>query len=381
MRPWKLAATAAAATLTIGLTTATGEQAAATGSAPTCADTVFNSMSPSKRIGQLFMVAVSSTEPTESQLAIIKNRHLGGAIMMGHTDQGVAATRKVADQVKAQATSTNGAGLLLSVDQEGGNVQVFKGPGFSTMPTALEQGKMSTPDLRAAGAKWGNELRAAGLNMNLAPVLDTVSSSMGTRNKPIGYYEREFGHTPEVVSEKGNAFADGMRDAGMQATAKHFPGLGRVKDNTDTTFGVTDDETTRDDAYVKPFADAAANQIPAIMVSSAKYSKIDDHHRAVFSPTVLHDMIRGDLQYRGIIISDALGAEALKDVTPEQRAIKFIEAGGTIGLDSSAGNVAKMIEAVRDRAEADPEFKSKVDDAARVVLATKDKAGLLSCSA
>lgn len=381
MRPLKLAATAAAATLTIGLTTAAGEPAAPPGDATSCADSVFNSMSLSKRVGQLFMVAVSSTKPTTTQLEIVKDRHLGGAIMMGHTDQGVAATRKVADQVQAQATSTNGARLLLSTDQEGGNVQVFKGPGFSTMPTALDQGKQPTATLRSNAAKWGNELRAAGLNMNLAPVMDTVPKSMGTKNKPIGYYYREYGQTPDVVSEKGNAFADGMRDAGMQATAKHFPGLGRVKDNTDTTFGVTDHVTTRHDDYIKPFADAAANGIPAIMMSSAKYDKIDSHHRAVFSPTIMHDMLRGDLKFRGIIISDALGAEALKDVTPEQRAIKFLEAGGTIGLDASAGNVAKMIDAVRDRANSDADFKSKVDAAARIVLQTKDKAGLLKCSA
>jgi beta-glucosidase-like glycosyl hydrolase len=345
-----------------------------------CVSAVLGSMNLAQQAGQLFMTGVSSTAPTSAQLSLIGSRHLGGVIVMGHTSQGVSATHAVANTLQAHATSTAGTALFVAVDQEGGNVQVLSGPGFSTMPTALSQGGRTTTALRTDAAAWGRQLLNAGMTLNLAPVLDTVPSSLGTGNKPIGYYYREFGYTPEVVGPHGLAFAAGMGDARIQATGKHFPGLGRVRDNTDTTHGVTDAVTTRDDAYLQPFATAANANITAIMVSEAIYSKIDGL-RAVFSPTVMKTMLRGDLGFTGLIISDSMAAAAVNDLTPATRATTFLTAGGTIVLDTNSADIPAMIDAVVAKANADSTFHSTVTEDARLVLAAKYSAGLVSCPA
>jgi beta-N-acetylhexosaminidase len=346
-----------------------------------CVSAVLSGMSLQQQVGQLFMVGVSSTAPTTEQLAVIASRHLGGAILMGHSTAGVAATRRVTDGLQARANqqTTAGVSLFVAVDQEGGNVQVLRGPGFSDLPTALAQGQRDPATLRSLAAAWGGQLRDAGVTLNLAPVLDTVPADLDTANKPIGYYDREYGHTPDVVQAHGMAFLRGMGDARVQSTAKHFPGLGRVRENTDTTFGVTDDVTTRDDAYRQPFAAAAGDGVAAVMVSLARYTRIDPANRAVFSPTVLRGMLRDDLGYGGLIVSDSMGAAAVNDLAPADRAVRFLAAGGTVVLDTSAADILAMADAVTARAARDAGFRSLVQAAARIVLLTKWPAGLVSC--
>jgi beta-N-acetylhexosaminidase len=379
MRKVRLAAAVAACGVFMGAA-ASAVAAPAADDPAACVSAVLGSMSVAQQAGQLFMMGVSSTAPTSSDLSLVGSRHLGGVILMGHTSQGVTATRTVTNVLQARATSTAGAALFVAVDQEGGNVQVLTGSGFSTMPTALTQGTWATSTLRANAATWGRQLLNAGVTMNLAPVLDTVPSSLGTGNKPIGYYYREFGYTPAVVGPHGLAFAAGMGDSRVQAAGKHFPGLGRVRDNTDTTFGVTDSTTTRNDAYLQPFATAAHAHVTAVMISEAAYSKIDGL-RAVFSPTVMRTMLRGDLGYSGVIISDSMAAAAVRDLTPAARATTFLAAGGTVVLDTNAADIPAMIDAVVAKANADSAFRSTITEDTRLVLTAKYAAGLLACPA
>src|SRR5439155_22575051 len=127
--------------------------------------------------------------------------------------------------------------------------------GCDAIPSARRQGAIAPPTLRAQARRWGAQLRAAGVNLDLAPVMDTVpGASFAQSNPPIGQLDREFGFDPATVASHGSAFARGLADAGIDATLKHFPGLGRVTGNTDTTSGVTDRITTRDDPYLAPFA-------------------------------------------------------------------------------------------------------------------------------
>jgi beta-N-acetylhexosaminidase len=248
------------------------------------------------------------------------------------------------------------------------------------MPTALTQGGWSTPTLTDRAEGWGEQLRQAGVNLNLAPVLDTVPADLGRDNKPIGYYYREFGHTPGTVADHGTAFAAGMRAAGVQTAGKHFPGLGRVLGNTDTTEDVVDDVTTRDDPYLQPFQAAVDDGIDVVMVSTARYTKIDADHLAAFSPTVLQDMLRGDLGFTGVIMSDDLGAAAaVQDIPAGTRAVRFVRRGGTVVLTVDPGTLPAMYDAVLDRAQTDPDFRAKVHDAAAHVLRAKQEAGLLTC--
>jgi beta-N-acetylhexosaminidase len=337
-------------------------------------------MTLAKRVGQLFVAGVSSTSPTRAELRVIQLRHLGGVILMGHSDLGVTATRAVTHRLKRQATvrSTSGVQLWISVDQEGGNVQVLNGPGFAAMPTALAQGNLSPRTLRVRANRWGGQLHAAGVNLNLAPVMDTVPKRLSTTNVPIGYYQREYGHRPRVVARHGMAVINGMQAAGVQTTAKHFPGLGRVRRNTDTDAGVTDTVTTRHDPYLEPFTTAIDHGVPVVMVSLARYTRIDKRHVAAFSPVVMR-MLRKDLGYTGVIMSDSLNAVAVQRVPVGRRAVRFLHAGGTVALAVTTPATAEMARAVLNRARSHRHFHGVVNRDALKVLQVKGRSGLLPC--
>src|SRR6202000_3408587 len=106
------------------------------------------------------------------------------------------------------------------------------GPGFATMPSELAQGQSSLATERTSAAQWGSELKAAGVNLDLAPVMDVVPQGTASANAPIGELDREFGYDPATNGTHGVAFIQGLAQAGVAATAKHFPGLGRVAGNT-----------------------------------------------------------------------------------------------------------------------------------------------------
>ncbi|TXH71704.1 MAG: glycoside hydrolase family 3 protein, partial [Lysobacteraceae bacterium] len=131
---------------------------------------------------------------------------------------------------------------------------------------------------------------------DLAPVMDTVPSKRAAKhNPPIGRYDRQFGYTPRVVARHGVAFLRGLADGGVVPTVKHFPGLGRVRANTDVRAGVTDHVTTRHDAYLAPFRAAIDAGAPVVMMSTAYYERLDPENPAAFSPFVIGTMLRGDL--------------------------------------------------------------------------------------
>ena len=343
------------------------------------AQALFATMTQAQRIGQLFMVGAAATGPSSAALSAISGYHVGNVILTGRSSLGVAATRSVANRLQARATAsaTHGVPLFVSADQEGGYVQALSGDGFSTIPQALTQGGWSTATLQAAARRWGSQLAAAGVNLTLAPVMDTVP--VGQANPPIGYYNREYGHTPEVVGPHGAAVVRGMALAGVTTTVKHFPGLGRVDANTDTTDGVTDYVTTPDDPYLAPFRAGMQAGAAFTMMSSAYYQRIDPGRPAAFSPTVIGGILRGRLGFRGVVISDDLGnAEQVAAWSPGERAVRFLDAGGDMVLTVDPGAIPAMVGAVSAKAASSPSFRAKVNAAALLVLKTKQARGLLS---
>ena len=269
------------------------------------------------------------------------------------------------------------AKLFIATDQEGGQVQRLQGSGFATIPSAVEQGQLNPADLRSRALTWGKQLRQAGVSMNLAPVLDTVPAN-SPGNPPIGDLDREFGHTTAVVTAHGLAVLEGMSQADVATSAKHFPGLGRVSGNTDTTSGVTDSVSTGTDPYLAPFAAAVGDHVPFVMMSTAIYSKIDAGNPAAFSSAIITGILRGDLGFNGVVISDDLGAAAQVSGYPlGDRAVRFIAAGGDMVLTVDASDASAMTAAVLARAQSDSAFRAKVNAAALRVLQAKQRFGLL----
>lgn len=346
---------------------------------PSCVEATAAAMSWEARAGQLLFVGLQVDGPTTAEFAAVEHHAPGGVLFIGRSSAGVQDISAITAELQRAGTRA-GTGLLVAVDQEGGQVQVLSGPGFSDMPSARTQGQWSTERLLAEAAGWGRELQAAGVHLVLGPVADVLSAELGEANAPIGRYDRAFGTEPEAVAEHVAAFVEGMRAAGIATTVKHFPGLGRVRGNTDYSAGVTDTETVADDPAFAPFAAGVAAGSPYLMVSSATYSRIDPEHRAVFSPVVLRDLIRGTLGFPGVIVSDDLGnAEEIAEIPAGQRAVDFIAAGGDVVLTADPDSVGPMVDAVVTQARSDPGFAGLVDASVRRVLAAKEAGGLLSC--
>jgi beta-N-acetylhexosaminidase len=348
--------------------------------APSRAATVLAGLSLPQRVGQLFMVGTSATGVDAATSRAITRYHVGNAMLAGRSHRGARSTAAVTRRLQGLTTSaaTGGVRLFVATDQEGGLVQVLNGPGFSDIPTALAQGRLPASVLRRRAGGWGLQLRAAGVNVNLAPVLDTVPSARAARrNPPIGGYDREYGFTPERVASRGTAFAQGMRSARVEASVKHFPGLGRVTADTDRSAGVTDRVTVRRDRYRRPFAQAIAAGAPFVMMSSAYYARIDPRSPAVFSSTVIRGMLRTDLGFTGVVISDDLGSSRQVRRWPAGvRATRFLRAGGDMVLTVDPDTIPAMYRAVLAQAQADPAFRALVDRAALRVLTRKEAQGL-----
>ena len=347
---------------------------------PRTARQVLDQMTLRQQVGQLFMVGTPATSASTATLGTITRRHVGSVILTGRSHAGVAATADVsaALQARATASATDGVRLFVATDQEGGEVQVLSGPGFSSMPTALVQGGWSLTRLHDEAATWGSQLRGAGVNLDLAPVLDTVPSPRAAaHNPPIGWYDREFGYTTRRVGNHGRAFLNGMGAAGLATSGKHFPGLGRVHANTDTTSGVTDTVTRRHDPYFAPFQEAVRAGLPVMMMSTAYYSRLDPKRPAAFSPYIIGTILRGDLGFRGVVISDSLGTPQVSKWSPGARAVKFVHAGGDIALITGPRLLPAMYDAVLARAKARPGFRADVRAAALRVLTAKQRYGLL----
>ena len=326
------------------------------------------------RIAQLFVVGVPLTGLGAGD-ALVRSG-VGGVFLSGRSTASAASLGQLTARWAAEAP---GPRPWVAADQEGGQVQTLSGPGFARLPTATAQGRLPAGQLTVVATSMGRSLHTAGVTLDLAPVADVVPAGTERTNGPIGVFSRQYGSTPAAVGAAAGTVVAGLSEAGVRATVKHFPGLGRVTGNTDTTATVVDGTTTADDPQVALFATLAHGPAaPFVMVSLATYSRIDPAAPAAFSPPVVTGLLRQRLGYDGVVISDDLGrAKAVAAVPAGQRAVRFLAAGGTLALTVDASVLPAMESAVAAAADADPAFAATVDAAARTALLAKARSGLL----
>jgi beta-N-acetylhexosaminidase len=338
-------------------------------------------MTEDQRIGQLFLLGLANDQLGAGEIGEIRNDHVGSVWFVDRTYAGTTAIRSVATAVQAQATASATANVrfFVAANQEGGLIQALQGAGFSTMPTAVSQGGLSTGVLQNDATVWGQQLRAAGVNMNFAPVMDVVPPGFDSQNQPIGVLQREYGHDPATAGSHGTAFLRGMRQAGEAVTLKHFPGLGRVTGNTDYT-AATDTVTSPNDPYLQSFKQGIDSGADFVMVAIATFTRIDSAHLAAFSPVVINQMLRRTLGFKGVVVSDDLGATAaVANIPAGTRALAFLSAGGDFITSKTVDATHAMVLAVRAKAASDASFRARVNDAALRVLRMKQTWGLLPC--
>jgi beta-N-acetylhexosaminidase len=350
--------------------------------AASCAASTLASLTETQRIGQLFAVGLANDRLDAATRDAIATYGLGSWWYTRQTSIGSAAIRKVSDAIQAEATdaATGGIGFFIAANQEGGLIQALSGQGFDTIPSAVTQGTWSTTRLRTLAERWGRQLLKAGVNLDFAPVADVVPKKTVSQNAPIGQLEREYGFTPAVAAEHVEAFIAGMAAAGVATTAKHFPGLGRVAENTDFSSGVVDTVTTPDDPDLGPFRRAVDAGVPAVMLSLATYERIDPDRLAAFSWPIIGGILEDDLGFRGIVMSDSLSAEAVSSIPVGTRAVRFLDEGGDMIVVRPVDMAIQMAKAVATHAKESAWFRDRIDNAALHVLRAKEAAGLLPCA-
>nr|WP_240977980.1 glycoside hydrolase family 3 N-terminal domain-containing protein [Knoellia sp. DB2414S] len=343
-----------------------------------CGQRLASAMTPAQRAGQLLMVGMQSSGSSRALAAQVKKQGLGSVIFLGGWNDGSASVATVSKRLQAAA----GGDLLIAADQEGGQVQQLRGAGFTRFASARTQAQSSPGAEERNVTAWSRELRKAGINVNLAPVADTVPTALGAGNAPIGRFRRDFAPgSPRTNATYAAAFVRGSLAADVAPTVKHFPGLGRVTGNTDVTAsGITDSTTAAGDPYLAPFEAGIRAGAPLVMISSARYPRIDPDNQAVFSKAVITDLLRGDLGFDGVVITDDVGAaKAVAAVSPGARATRFIAAGGDIVLIAQPGLAAPMLSAIAQKRVSSKAFAAQVDAAAARVLDLKVDLGLVRC--
>ncbi|HYI57066.1 MAG TPA: glycoside hydrolase family 3 N-terminal domain-containing protein [Microlunatus sp.] len=349
-----------------------------TADAVPCAE-LAGSLSLREQVGQLMMVAVSSGGVGGAAADAIEDSRAGSVLLLGNTTAGRARVLAVTERARSAARTPEGIETMVAADQEGGQVQRLRGQGFDRIPSAQQQADASPAELEQDAARWGKQLKRAGIDADLAPVADVVPADLVDVNQPIGVLRRGYGSNPPKVAAHVAAFVEGMDAAGIATSVKHFPGLGRVRGNTDFTTEVVDDTTTRDDPYLKPFAAGIEAGTDMVMMSSAYYSEIDPERRAAFSSTIIRGMVRGDLGFTGVVISDDLAAAAMRDLRPGERMLRFLRAGGDLAIVGDPGLAMPMADAAVDEARTDDELADDIEAATIRVLQLKDRRGLADC--
>ena len=352
------------------------ERQKAAGDSPAAkASRAIATMSLDERAGQLIMAPMFAGGNPADLSALISTRHVGSVVLIGNWNNGTAAAKTAADALQSYAPSGNQ--LIVSTDQEGGQVQHLKGSGFDTMPSAVAQGQMSADTLRSSAKTWGGQLKQAGINVDLAPVLGTVQVKRSS-NAPIGALNRDFGLDSNGNAQHGIAFVEGMRDAGVGATVKHYPGLGAVTGNTDfTTEGILDTTTTLDDEEIGAFNTTIKQAKPAmVMMSLATYQRIDSSAPAAFSSKIIDGTLRGSVGYDGVVISESLSAAAVSGIATKDLGVRLVDAGGDLACIGDTSYVTPILDGIIARAQSDPAFAKKVTASATRVMTLKYQMGL-----
>ncbi|MGD8214760.1 glycoside hydrolase family 3 N-terminal domain-containing protein [Aestuariimicrobium sp. Y1814] len=343
--------------------------AASSPSSPASSPSGAAGLSLEAQVGQLIMVGHDRPQLDNATRDLLTTHQVGSLLLLGNALGPSSGIRAMTMELEALDLA---APIIVAVDQEGGQVQRLNGEGFSRIPDAVAQSAMAPAELERAWVEWGAELAGAGVHYNLAPVADVVPADNVSRNAPIGQLRRHYGTTNAAAIPSLRAVVGGLSAAGVATSLKHFPGLGRVSVNTD--FGVAvDTVTSATDEELSPFVEAIEAGASSVMVSSAIYEQIDPGQQGVFSSKVITDILRGRLGFEGVVIADDLGAAvAVKDVTPGERALRFLRAGGDLVITADPGLVEEMVSAVLDVARSDEAFADELALKAGRVLALKD---------
>ena len=254
------------------------------------------------QVSQLLLVGFwgATTTPRSARLV---ERDVGGLVLFRRNIRSLPQLRRLLDQLQARADVP----LEIAVDEEPGRVARLAGliPGA---PPARELGDLPTSTVYAYGLRIGRGLAGAGITTDLAPVLDVTGAG---RLSVIG--DRSFGDDPDTVSRAGIAFEKGLTAGGVSTVGKHFPGHGRTAIDSHRVLPVVDVPVSRLTAWdLRPFARAVDDGLPGVMVGHLLIRRLDPRLPASLSPAGVGQLLRGQLGFRGLAVTDALEMGAIQ---------------------------------------------------------------------
>jgi beta-N-acetylhexosaminidase len=288
--------------------------------------------------GQMLMTGFEGTTLNSETEDLIRNHHVGGLILFSRNYENPEQLHTLIRDLQGVAASTStGLPLLMSVDQEGGRVARLTEP-FTKYPPLCCVGNSNSEDLAYRfGQALASELVDVGINMDYAPVLDVHTNP---DNPIIG--DRAFASDPKTVAKLANSFIKGFKDKGMIPVGKHFPGHGDTHLDSHLDLPtVKRDAATLETVELIPFRDTIAQGLEVIMTAHVIYTAWDAKNPATFSKTILQDILRERLGFRGVIMSDDLEMKAVESYFPFE---EFPRMGIEAGLDMFmiCNNVEKL---------------------------------------
>jgi beta-N-acetylhexosaminidase len=316
-------------------------------------------------VGQTLLMAFDGSSAPSYIRRRLRHGEGAGVILFSGNVVGAPQLRRLTRTIQRAARG----GALIATDQEGGEIRNLPFAG----PAAPQSAQTTAQAAGAAGANAARGLRRGGVNVNLAPIAD-VEPTSGGGALPGRLYP---GSARQVAAATTAALRAHAR-AGVAATVKHYPGLGRATVNTDdgpATIGATRTELEATD--LEPYRAAVAANTPLVMAGHALYPAFDPEHIASQSLTLLTDVLRDQLGFRGVTITDSIEAQAVLDRSDvATAAIRSIAAGADVVLMTGSGSWNLVYPRLLRRARRDPKFAARVRESAQRVLALKRRLGL-----
>lgn len=339
------------------------------------AGTLVDGMDLAQVTGQLVVARIAAARISRQERAALRTGRIGGLILFGSNVRTAGQVRSLTARAAALGRATgDGTAMLVAVDQEGGPVKRlrFAPPDRS----AVELGRTgSVAAARSEGRRTGSALRSLGITMNLAPVAD-----LDTGPERV-MASRSFGHDTRLVGLLAAAFASGLEERGVAAVAKHFPGLGAGSANTDDAVAQID-RTERElrARELVPFRTMVERGVDAVMLTHAIVPSIHRGRPATRSARVVQGLLRRELGFDGVVVSDAIEAPGylgVGDLTMERGCVEAVRAGIDLVLvTSTARRGADCARALRNAVRSGLLSEARVRDAAGRVLELKLRLGL-----
>ncbi len=321
--------------------------------------------------GQRIMAGFHGTDLNHDLRFLIDTIGVGGIILFSRNITGRQQLKTLCRSAAEYARSCDLPPLLIAIDQEGGTVARLKGPDFTEFKGApfIRDGQ----DADAFAHITAKELCAAGINMNMAPVMDVAPPGFDSIMS-----KRVFGGDPRRVGKIGCTVIRGLQDRGIMAVAKHFPGIGRT--TLDSHMQRPDLDASMDslEAFdLIPFHDAVAVGVSGIMLSHVRYTGIDPVWPASLSPAIAESLLRNKMSYKGVVLTDDLEMGAICNHYDTETIMRQVmDAGIDIALICKTKEVIMdafdaMCRQIRDRLV----FREKADGSDSRIRALKARLG------